>query len=213
MTGVTGGCSDLSGLAGKQQLPSGIPDPGTLHTRTGALANYNNVLYSFDGYAGVSSAASVSTGLGAPGVFVTFTLYSGLLTDELESGRLGGNQTFYSNNDDDLLLDTRQLREGVGHPGTDALYLQLQGIRNAANLAIGALGAYDTIDSSVLRGHLHALAGYSVIFLADLYCSGVPLSTTDFNGDFTYHVDRRPSSCIRRPSRSSIPRSWSRPIV
>jgi len=27
------GCSDLSGLAGKQALPSGIPDPNTLKTR------------------------------------------------------------------------------------------------------------------------------------------------------------------------------------
>jgi hypothetical protein len=33
---------------------------------------------------------------------------------------------------------------------------------------------------------MYALAGYSELFLADLYCSGVPLSTLDALGDFTY---------------------------
>jgi hypothetical protein len=47
---------------------------------------------------------------------------------------------------------------------------------------------YDTSDTRALRGHLYAITGYSELFLADLYCSGVPLSTTDFNGDFTYHA-------------------------
>jgi len=37
---------------------------------------------------------------------------------------------------------------------------------------------------------LYAFEGYAALLLADLYCSGVPLSTLDFDGDFTY----KPSS-------------------
>jgi tetratricopeptide (TPR) repeat protein len=40
--------------------------------------------------------------------------------------------------------------------------------------------------SPALRGHLFALQGYAEILLADLFCSGIPLSTLDFDGDFTY---------------------------
>jgi hypothetical protein len=35
---------------------------------------------------------------------------------------------------------------------------------------------------------MYALKGYAEILLADLYCSGIPLSTIDFNGDFTYRA-------------------------
>jgi hypothetical protein len=126
------------------------------------------------------------------GAFVDFVLISGLMTDELESGKLGGVQTDYQADDINLLLDTRQLPEGVEgvqyDPDPDQLYTELQGIRNSATLAIGALVAYDTVDSPALRGQLYALQGYSELFLADLYCSGVPLSTLDFAGDFTYHA-------------------------
>src|SRR5439155_991563 len=41
-----------------------------------------------------------------------------------------------------------------------------------------------------LRGEMYALEAYGEMMLAELYCSGVPLSTLDFQGDFTY----KPSS-------------------
>ena len=183
---ITGlGCNDLSGLTGKQQLPSGIPDPGTLRTRAGALAMYQGVLAAFQ--AGTATSA-VSSGTSNSGTFVNFMLTSGLLTDELASGDLGGNRTSYDNSDEGLLIDTRHLAEGVDNSQTDGLYTNLQQIRNSAHLAIASLAAYDTSDSPALRGHLYALTGYSELFLADLYCSGVPLSTLDFTGDFTYHA-------------------------
>jgi hypothetical protein len=39
--------------------------------------------------------------------------------------------------------------------------------------------------SPALRGHLYALEGYAEVLLADLYCSGIPLSTVDFGADYT----------------------------
>jgi hypothetical protein len=175
-------------LAGKQQLPAGIPDPASLHSRDGALAAYQGVLTAFQtrstSTTNTNGAVSTTT---VEGVLVSFVLTSGLLTDELQSGNLGGNPLNYRNIEG-LKLDTRQLAEGIANLKTDNLYTSLQGIRNAAHLAIAALATYDTVDSPALRGHLYALAGYSELFLADLYCSGVPLSTLDFNGDFTYHA-------------------------
>ena len=84
-------------------------------------------------------------------------------------------------------LDERILPTGV----TVVSYRMLQGVRTVANQAIGALATYDTIaqdtaTSKVLRGELYALEGYAEIMLADLFCSGVPLSTLDFGKDFTY---------------------------
>jgi hypothetical protein len=180
-------CHDLSGLAGKQQLPSGVPDPNSLKTRAGALAAYQSVLSTFQASSWIE-ASSIYPQV-ANGAFVDFVLISGLLTDELESGKLGGVQTDYQADDDILLLDTRRLPEGVRYdPDLDRLYTELQAVRNSATLAIGALATYDTVDSPALRGQLYALQGYSELFLADLYCSGVPLSTLDFEGDFTYHA-------------------------
>jgi hypothetical protein len=47
------------------------------------------------------------------------------------------------------------------------------------------LGHYTPDGSPALRAHLYALAGYSELLLADLFCSGIPLSTLDYNGDYT----------------------------
>jgi hypothetical protein len=71
------------------------------------------------------------------------------------------------------------------------MYSDLQSTRGAISQALGALAAYDTGaatigDPSVLRSELFAFYGYAEILLADLYCSGVPLSTVDFERDFTY---------------------------
>ena len=33
--------------------------------------------------------------------------------------------------------------------------------------------------------HLLALEGYTEVLLAELYCSGIPLSTVDYRGDYT----------------------------
>jgi hypothetical protein len=48
------------------------------------------------------------------------------------------------------------------------------------------LRAYGGNVSPALLGQLFALEGYSELFLADLFCSGIPLSTVDFDADYTY---------------------------
>jgi hypothetical protein len=181
------GCNDLSGLAGKQALPSGTPNPSSFDSPAGALALYHGVIFNFQ-QQGATTDTSVGSSISGNriGAFVGFVLSSGLLTDELHAGNLGGTQLNYSVTSFNNLLDARQLPEGQGQSVTDPLYTALQGIRNSAGLAIGALATYDSTASPALRGQMYALQGYSIILLADLYCSGVPLSTLDFHEDFTY---------------------------
>lgn len=179
-------CHDLSGLTGTQQLPAGTPDPGAYHTAAGALALYQTTIATFQYSNGVTSTSLGSTSTStAAGAFVDFVLRSGLLTDELQAGDIGCTGISCQKGDENF-VDARQLPEGTGSSLTNKLYNELQYVRNDAALGIGALEAYDSAASPALRGHLYALAGYAELLLADLYCSGIPLSTINFNGDFTY---------------------------
>lgn len=172
-------CSDLSGLAGSQQLPNGIPDPNTFNTPAGAIALYHMALYKFQ--AGTTVERDTTTMQQNPGAFVNYVLYSGLFADELEAwnfGTPGGTPALINT------IDARQLPEGT--TSAPPTYVALNAVRATAAEGIGALAAYAPEASPALRGQLYALQGYAEILLADLYCSGVPLSTFDFHGDFTY---------------------------
>jgi hypothetical protein len=75
--------------------------------------------------------------------------------------------------------------EGAGNRLAGDNYTELQRVRGYASDAIGRLRKYDPDAPPALRGEMYALAGYAEIMLADLYCSGVPLSTLDFEADYT----------------------------
>ena len=168
---------DLSGLTGKQQLPSGIQDPGVYRTAEGALKLYQGAVYSFQ----VSPAESGSRDRSP---LLDAMLYGGLLTDELQPSDILGSTTPQPAYDY-AIIDAR-LRD-KGKTSSD-VYNELQLVRGNATLAMGALAAYDTSAPPALRGHLQAMMGYAEVLLADIFCSGVPLSTIDFDKNFTYHA-------------------------
>lgn len=164
------GCKDLTGSPG---LPAGTPNPSSYNTPAGAV--------------GMRNAAIFQVVNAVP----QYLIESGLLTDELEDPETGISHGLQLQNGQALVdpLDERILT--VGTTGGISSYNKLQTIREFANQAIGALATYDTAaaraDSvKILRGELYAMKGYGEILLADLFCSGVPLSTLDFQGDFTY---------------------------
>ncbi|MBX6330990.1 MAG: hypothetical protein IRY91_03985 [Gemmatimonadaceae bacterium] len=168
------GCSPER-LAGNDALPPDVPDPATTHTPAGALAMYRGAIVQLRSAFG-----------GRPESFVPIT---GLLTDEVRSNDVNQSSTVT----DPMLIDSRFLPEdpGIGGDSTTPepirqLYGYLQKTRGQAREARGALRAYAPDSSSALTGHLDAVEGYADVFLADLFCSGVPLSTLDFDGDFTY---------------------------
>jgi hypothetical protein len=160
-----GGCS-LEQVVGTN-LPPDVPNPATTHTAAGAVAAYYGALALFRNAVGGSA--------------FSFVPISGLLTDELQSGRIGlvGSVT------DDQLLDSRRIRTDLGQ--IVAVYGLLQQARGQSEEAHGLMLAYAP-DSTALVGHLDALQGYTEVYLTDLFCSGIPLSTLDFNGNFTYQV-------------------------
>ena len=161
------GCKDLTGSTA---LPSGLQSPSTYYTPSGAIGMY--------------TAAVQQVEVALP----QYLIESGLITDELEDAQTGASagKLLLSNGVQDA-LDERMFSNTV----TVGSYGQLQAIRTYATQAIGALAVYDTLPadsatSKIRRGELYADEGYAEIMLADLFCSGVPLSTLDFQHDFTY---------------------------
>jgi len=164
-------CSDPTG---SQPLPAGTSDPATYHTPAGAL--------------GMRVAALYDLATALP----SYVLDAGLLTDELESSSTGASAgvlglpsrlTGYTRLDERILPDVAQTSVEVGG---DNDYANLQKVRASVAQALGAFHAYYPQAPEALRGELYAVAGYAETLLADFYCSGVPLSTYDFEADFTY---------------------------
>lgn len=158
------GCSSLTG---DQKLPAGTADPSSFNTPAGAVGMYNAALYAF--------VQAVQEDV----------LETGALTDEITSTATEHlNVTVHLGT-----LDQRSLPEGSipgeNHGYTEG-YSAFQRARGLANQAIGALAEYGTGTSPALRGELHVVQGYAELMLADLFCSGIPLSTLDYQGDFTY---------------------------
>lgn len=179
----TTGCHELTGNPG---LPAGTPNPDFFDNVTGAV--------------GMRNAALIK----AEGAMSTYIAESGLLTDELEDAYTGVSQgTLLQFSTVQDPLDERILP--VGTSGGSASYLALQGVRTYSEQALGALGTYDTattgVDSlKILRGELYAMEGYAEIMLADLFCSGVPLSYLVYKKDYTY----QPSSTTQQVYRDAI---------
>jgi hypothetical protein len=122
---------------------------------------------------------------------------SGELTDELTDLRqytnfdVTGEPVAGSNAT--VQVDARQLDQslvwewnGSFFLTTNTVYAELQSARGLTLQAIGGLATYAPDSLHAVRGQLYALLGYTEIMLADLFCSGVPLSTLDFQGDYTY---------------------------
>lgn len=167
LASATAGCHDLL----NPPLPAGTQDPKTFNTEAGALARYWAVIdaagNSFPRYVGVSAD----------------------LTDEMQRDALSRPQGVVNPVDERILPEGQQGTSDDGAPGEEgALWTQLHVIRASASEAIGALAKYAPSQPAALRGELYALAAFAEIDLADLYCSGIPLSTFEFEGDFTYHA-------------------------
>jgi hypothetical protein len=172
---------------GASSLPPGVPDPTSLKNPAGAMEMYQGAIHAFEYSEGVQTLGSGAAA--SNGAFIQAMLSSGLVSDELSAGNLGGPiGDYYPNGLTSTdSTDSRNIlapTAGAGNGGGSDAYSALQGVRTAAAQAIGALQAYDPAAPAALRGHLYAYRGYAETLLAELYCSGVPLSTYVFNGDY-----------------------------
>lgn len=171
---VLGGLLGCNELTGHQPLPAGTQNPSFYNTPTGALSMRNAAVYDLE--------------FALP----SYLTDAGLLTDELESNQTGATAgaLLQSSLPAGGSIDERILPELTSGDGpADHDYGNLQGVRGDIGQALGALAAYDTaVQTPMLRGELYALNGYVELLLADFFCSGVPLSTLDYQKDYTYHA-------------------------
>ncbi len=98
-----------------------------------------------------------------------YIVSSGLLTDEL--GALASNVTARGD---------KRSGQWVGSPP--------HAVRSLARLARGIVGKYVSGETSAWQAQLFVYEAYAEILIADGWCSGVPLSTLDFEGDWTYRA-------------------------
>ena len=177
------GCKDLTGNPG---LAAGTPDPSSYNNGAGAFGMRNAAVAKFEI------------------AFPQYIIDAGLLTDELQNRVAGstlGTVLFLAGNNVIDPIDQRILNEGEPVQ-SDNDYYQLQTVRSLVNQAIGQIALSDTATSDTAttnslirgkawRGELYGLEGYAEMMLADFFCSGVPLSTLDFHGDYTYRAGSR----------------------
>jgi hypothetical protein len=154
-------------IVGSAPFPSDLSDPAAIRTPEGALAAYNGTLMRFRIALGDRTAGYVPM--------------SGLLTDELQEAIGLGDPFGYGSSG----LDIRRLPEPAEDGPEGTLYIYLQKVRGQGRQALGLLHDFPPAAAPALEAHLYALVGYTETMLAELYCSGVPLSTLDYNGDYT----------------------------
>jgi tetratricopeptide (TPR) repeat protein len=168
-------------VLGTGDLPGGILDPGATKTPAGALAAYRGALVQFR-----QAFGGFDTRYGNDGSYI---VTSGLLSDELQASSIGSPLDGFPGSWS-YLVDARTLPEYADpSPEPQAPYRQtysaLQVTRAQARDAVGLLASY-VPHSKALAGHLYAVTGYSEMLLGELFCSGIPLSTVDYSGDYTF---------------------------
>lgn len=143
--------------------PAGVTDPGALHDAAGAQALRLGAIGVLSSAVGSGAVLSSSAGVVQDG---------GLLGDEFNDAP----QFRYLY----LAIDDRNNNlEHFASPGgypTDQLLTGLQKARITALDAASALQRYGGSGARSQIGEMYALAGYAELFLAESFCSGVPLS-------------------------------------
>jgi hypothetical protein len=158
------GCS-LDSILKSDELPPNVSDPAITKTYEGAIAAYNGMRGEFQrAFAGYGDGSFLAVG--------------GLLADELQAGGSTLGESV-------VPVDTRNMPEGENHARVLTAYVDLQRVRGSAAQAIGLLSDYAPEERALL-GHSYTIQGYAELFLAELFCSGIPLSTLDYEGDYTY---------------------------
>lgn len=163
------GCSPASLV--EVTPPSTVVDPATVATPAGAMQLYALAAGHFAAtFGGAHTPSSFpNSGIGA------YVSASGYFTDEL---RLPGTSAFLSFEEFDL----RRGFEGTSGNGSyEQLYRPLHMSRVEAQQAIDALHRYAP-GTAVQQGRLYALQAYTVLFLAEGFCSGIPLTSVPLIG-------------------------------
>ena len=178
------GCS-LNDLVSKSAPPADLVNPTAIQNAEGALAQYAGVLAALAGTMASGGTGQITDANARTSAFIPI---SGILTDELQVVVEMRRQT-PPGFPRELVqtIDSRSLGGSMYNTtsSTDGLFSGLQTIRMNSREARSALQKYSTNTPSALRGHLYAIQALSEILLAEMYCSGIPLSIAHFEKGYT----------------------------
>lgn len=167
-------CS-LSDLVNNTDLPANVRDPKAVKTQAGALALYRQASVSFADAIGNGNNDILKYDIGS------YLAIAGILTDEFQTSPEGNGFPRVGNSGIGQ-VDVRNMVEPWNYQSP---YKELQMVRGLTREAVGALRKYYPTAPVAFQGQLFAMEGMSEVLLAELYCSGIPLSTVDFEKDFT----------------------------
>jgi len=169
-------CRDLT-----TELPAGTIDPGIYNTPETAEKLRLAAVYE----SGIAISLAVRDG--------------GMFTDELRTSWYGGPAGSLGLSVDsraDVGTSANEITT-VEEPGAGT-YTHLQKSRAYTFLGFRALDKFSPAVPAAVRGELYALHAYADLLLGDLYCSGVPLSTVDIEGDYTYEAGSNTTAIYTR---------------
>jgi len=140
-----------------------LNDPNALPTiRAGAIGDFG-IAYSGSGAQGSNGTTEGQV------------LISGMLGDELIN-----TETF----PDRVFTDARQPQPESGTLTT--IFRNLHRARHSAEAAAGRFRALSDTTTNGGLSEMLSLAGYTYVFFAENYCSGVPVSTVNADGSFSF---------------------------
>ena len=114
---------------------------------------------------------SVMTSMAA--AFADVSYHSAMFTDELSTTTNGP-----------VNVDARSAREGEGVQSS--AYEKLHNTRVRASQVVTLLRRFGSAQDSALVGEAYALEAQSIVFLGELFCSGIPLTRVPFDGGLQY---------------------------
>ncbi len=170
VTAASSGCS-LSNLVDGAEVSSETRDPAVFRTPQGALTAYRG--------AQILLATVLSRESGEHGNGVVYL--SGLLTDELRAVNMAADFP----TSEDASYDSRSQDAPKAGDAADVVYGQLHQVRVMAQEARGLVQEFAPGEWRDLYAHLYAIEGYADMLLADLFCSGIPLSHINYKSDYT----------------------------
>ncbi len=162
-TALTVGCHILDVSNPDVVFPSSLDDPAALPTiRAGAIGDF-------------AIAYSGSGAQGSGGTTEGQILLGGMLADELIN-----TETF----PDRILADARQPQIESGTLQT--VFRNLHKARRSAEVAARKFRRFADTTVNAGLSEMLSLAGFTYVFFAENYCSGVPFSTIGPDGSFNY---------------------------
>lgn len=173
LLGATLACSDLTSV----DTP-GVTQPADVATPDGAVSQFNGAVGAF--------AIALGSYVGSATAANTQIVTSGLLSDEL--GNTSSGTDFQS-------IDSRNVSDPASV--TSGPYANLHTARVNALIAARGLQQFAPTPGSRI-GELYAYVGYTDLFFAETFCSGLTLATVTADGPTAYGTPLTTSQMLQQ---------------